>query len=83
MTIYKRKRMFGFSQRPHRHINCSKYCYDVFPELNHYAVTKCTESECKTQSIHNFATQWRSDVALVTLQRFQNVESIDIDRNMF
>jgi len=83
MTIYKRKRTFGFSQLPHKHINYSKYCYDMFPELNHYAVTKCTESEYKTQSIHNFATCWRSDAALVTLQRFQNVESTDIDRNTF
>ena len=83
MTIYKRKRMFGYFQRPYKHINYSKYCYDMFLEFNHYAVTKSTESECKTQSIHNFATRWRSVVALVTLQRFQNVESTDIDRNTF
>jgi len=55
----------------------------MFPELNHYAVTKCTESERKTQSVHNFAIRLRNIVALVTLQRFQNVESTDIDRNTF
>ena len=81
MAIYERKQIFGYSQRPHNYINCIKYCYDVFPERNQYAVKKGKESECKTQSTQNFATRWRSDVALVTLQRFQNVESTDIDRN--
>ena len=63
----------GFFQRPYEHIDCSKCCYETFPEAHYYAVTKSTDSEYKTQSILNFSTLWTSAVTLVTLQRFQNI----------